>query len=201
MADTHATVIHKAALSRLSTLTGFTTFRKSPMLHVDPKALPCLSVYLMRERMVAEGDANAGEPRFVHTVTLGISGACVASGANDQLDALDTAMSSVLTKLLTDPKFIALVEGVESIDRRNVFEKAAETPLAEVQIEMVVSFRTDWPPVVEDDFKIMHVETTYPNAGTALQKSRTQQVTVAYDLTQNDGLPLPEPDPEPDPAP
>lgn len=163
---------------------AFKTYRKTPMLMVDPSDLPTLGVFIMRERRRADGDENAGEPRFIHELTLGFSGA--ENLETDKVGALATleeTMSLVDDALLTDPRFVNLTEGVLSMDRQSQYSKVGETSLAEIRVEMVLKFRTRYPPVIPDDLETIHVESRYPKSD--VDPAEVQQIVREYDIEQN----------------
>ncbi len=184
--STHAIEIADKALALLRAATfdpPFKSFRRTPLRQVAPDDLPLLMVYILRERRSPDGDANAGEPRFVHRVHLGIAGAVALSDDGAQLETLEAMMANIDDVLLTDPRFINMFEGIESMDRRSQYASVAETPLGEIQIEMVVTFRSYWEPKVPDDFAVLHVETRYPTAAT--DPAEVHQLTREHDVPQN----------------
>jgi len=148
--STDALAIYDEVFARVSTLPGFKTVKKTPMFTVEPGDLPRLGVYILREQAAAEGDTYAGNPRFNHTLTLGYSASVAQSDDELLLVNLDTITNQILPALLSDPSFTKLV-GFVSLDRKLVFTRVGETPLAELQIEMVLDFRTEWAPRVPDD--------------------------------------------------
>jgi len=139
---------------------------------------------LVRELMSPDGDANAGEPRFVHDLSIGLSGAIAITDSGAQLIALDTLMNDLCTKLLSDTDFIAMIEGVNGIDRRLSFTKDSETPLAEIQVEMRVGFRSNWPPLVVDDLQTIHVTSALKLGNTQEEIDGRIQIFREYDLSQ-----------------
>jgi hypothetical protein len=141
-----ATDVWNAAFARVKKLPGFRTVRQNPVDTIQPEMLPLLEVVMLRDQRTADGNANTGEPRFFHRVSLGFEGIIEASEASEQLTKLDAAMNGIDVALLTDPVFVAMVEGFESADCKLVFGRIGETPTASYQMELVVSFRTVWPP-------------------------------------------------------
>src|SRR4051794_581528 len=49
------------------------TIRKNKMLKIQHELLPYLGVYIIDEPMLPDGDANAGNIRFIHTPRIGFS--------------------------------------------------------------------------------------------------------------------------------
>src|ERR1700745_4366465 len=68
------------------------TCRRTKMLAVQTQHLPYLGVYQIDEAMVPDGDANAGDVRFSHTLRIGFS-AMVAN--NDQVIAEQHADAAI----------------------------------------------------------------------------------------------------------
>ncbi|BAR57587.1 hypothetical protein ACVIWV_006189 [Bradyrhizobium diazoefficiens] len=161
----------------------FKSYWRTPMRQVAASDLPLLGVYILRETRGPDGDENAGEIRFIHRLHLGIAGAISNADPGEQLRILEERMAGIDERLLTNPAFVCMIEGVTAMDRRSQYAQVAETPVAEIQIEMVVTFRTYWEPVVPDDFKTMHVETRYPTADA--DPAEVQQITQEYDIPQD----------------
>ncbi|HEV8503714.1 MAG TPA: hypothetical protein VGR63_19235 [Casimicrobiaceae bacterium] len=163
--------------------TRFRTYRKTPMLQVNPGDLPLLGVYILREQRTPMGNANHAEPKFKHSLTLGFSGA-VHADTDDQnkLYQLEETMSEVDDILLTDPKFVNLTEGITAMDRQSQYAKVGETTLFEIRVEMQVEFSGWFPPVVLDDFDTLRVTLQYPpdvDPATVLQIIRIYEINAA----------------------
>lgn len=164
--------------------TRFKTYRKTPMMQVQPTDLPLLGIYIMREKRVPNGNADHAEPRFIHEVTLGFSGAIHAE-TDDQnsIYELEEWMSELDHILLCNPKFVNMTEGINGMDRQSQYAKVGETTLFEIRVEMVIPFRSNFPPGVIDDFNLLHVETQFPDKEHA--ESGTMQIIRVYNLPQN----------------
>lgn len=184
MTTTHALSVVDKVAALASTVAGWKTVRRTPMLQVQPEDLPALGVYLLREQWSPDGDANAGEPQFEHELSIGMSGAIALTDALGQLTTLDGMMASLCTTILSSTSFIAMIEGINSIDRRLTFTKESDTPLAEIQIEMRVGFRSNWPPLVVDDLEVIHVETGLKPGETQQEWDQRQQIKRDYDVSQ-----------------
>src|ERR1041385_5702642 len=105
----YALQLHKAFYDRVSgddaLKDQFATFSRTPMLSLQPETLPRLSVYLLRDSATPDGDANAAEPRFFHTIHIGVSGALVATAEDEKLVKMDAAMARINPLILADPTF------------------------------------------------------------------------------------------------
>jgi hypothetical protein len=182
----YASSVQKSAMGFLQRGFGtrFKTYRNTPMMQVQPSDLPMLGVYILRERRTPNTHANHAEPRFHHQVTLGFSGAIHAETAQqNQLYQLEEWMSELDDILLTNPKFVNLTEGIESMDRQSQYAKVGETTLFEIRVEMVVQFSSNFPPKVDDLLERVVVDTQYPDKEHA--ESGTPQIHRVYELDQN----------------
>lgn len=120
---------------------------------LDTTDLPALSVFLPRETMTPDGDANAGEPSFVNDCTFGIIVSLGFAKPEELKGQLAERADPILDALLQTTAFLRLFESVERIEAETVFAKEGETFIAELQIKFAVRFRTDWPPIVPDRFE------------------------------------------------
>ena len=182
----YASIVHGMAYDLLVAGFGatFKTYRKTPMLQIQPGDLPVLGIHILRERREQDGFANEGEPHFKHMLTMGFSGAVhVQTDQQDELNALEETMSMLDDLLLSDPRFVNLTEGVTSMDRISQYAKVGETTLFEVRVEMTTEFSGRWEPNITDDFNTIHVESRYPSWNT--DPAAVQQVIVQYDINQN----------------
>lgn len=153
MSEEYAAQIWNAAYDRIQAIPGFASFRKTPMLTLQGEKLPCLQCLYMRLQDRPDGDSNTAEPRFFHQFTIGFEAVIAQENAENMMDDLITAMGGINTVLLTDPTFIDLIEGFQSSDGRPVYgQRIAEIPVAMYQREMVVTYRSTWPPVIPDEY-------------------------------------------------
>ena len=169
------------------------TCRKTKMLSVQHQLLPYLGVYIIDETMLPDGDANAGHIRFSHTLRIGFS---VMIANNDQVAAelqIDAAWWRIMNRLWPDQHIMNLLKSsnpdntiIESItrgSRRHVFGAAAlnnETPLAELQYDVSMFFRTGWPPIITDDLEEIDISTGVKIGDTQDEMDQRQQVTRKY---------------------
>jgi hypothetical protein len=181
----YATMVATKAHDNLAAAFGprFKTYRKTPMLQVNPTDLPVLGVYILREQRTPMGNANHAEPKFKHSLTLGFSGA-IHADTDDQNKyyLLEQAMSEVDDVLLTDSKFVNLVEGFTAMDRTSQYAKVGETTLFEIRVEMQMEFSGWFPPKVVDDFNLLHVTLQYPPD---VDPAVVLQIIRIYEINQN----------------
>ena len=161
----------------------FKTYRKTPMMQVNPGDLPMLGVYILREQGAAIGNANHTEPRFQNTLTLGVSGA-IHADTDDQnkFYVLERSMAEVADALLSNPRFVKLTEGFPSADRISQYAKVGETTLFEIRVELQVAYSSWFPPKVDDDFNTLHVTLQYPPG---VDPDTVQEIIRVYELNEN----------------
>jgi hypothetical protein len=193
--QSYALVIRDAFFDAVSSDPFFAdyTCRKTKMLAVQSQLLPYLGVYTLDETMVPDGDANAGDVRFSHTLRIGFS-AMVAN--NDQVIAeqiADAAIWRVMNILWPDQHIMnvllsslpdnTIIESITRGARRPVYgasNLANETPIVEMQYDVSVFYRTSWPPIITDDLYIIDVVTGVKSGDTQAEMANRQQVHVQY---------------------
>jgi hypothetical protein len=158
-----AIAIRDAAYDRLSGLStaGIPLFKYTGFVPVEKEPddqLPSLLVIALSETFTPEGDANAGEPAFINELTLAL--AMAASGNSREKDdaRLTLRTTAVLTTLLRDPTFLAMFEGVTRITAKRDFDTDGERFFARARVDLTIQYRTDFPPIVIDDFLAVEVE-------------------------------------------
>jgi hypothetical protein len=104
--STPALAIRDAIFDRVNGWPGFNEFRRAPHVQVHPDKLPSLAVYLMGETMRPDGDANAGEPKFVSDVVVAVAVIRKAGDAAALEGAIDVDVTDIETALLSDMNFV-----------------------------------------------------------------------------------------------
>jgi hypothetical protein len=181
-----ASEVHKAAFDLAVAGFGarFKTYRKTPMLQVTPQDLPVLGIYRGRRKSVAWGQSNQAEPKFQRELTLGFSvGIHAPTATQDDVLALHDTMEELEDMLLSNPLFVNMSNGFESMDEEAQIAKVGETTLYEIRSLWVVTLgQTIFPPNIPDWFNTLHVESRYPTAQT--DPAEIQQVIVQYDVDE-----------------
>eukprot|EP01037_Dinobryon_pediforme_P017838 gene17838-18066_t len=141
----------------LKTLSGYKLFSREPAPDLAAEDLPRVAVFILSENLVPDGDANAGEPKFEATTTIGIS---VVRGFTDPatLDGqIDTDVDAIENLLLTDSTFIGWgagvpvpFESISGITRRRQYPQNGETYFLELRLEIQFLTRVSYAPVIND---------------------------------------------------
>jgi Bacterial Ig-like domain (group 3) len=202
LTQSYSLVIRDIFFAAVADVPFFTSFtkRKSPQIQIQQQDIPYLGVYIVGERHVPDGDLNAGEIRFYHTLTIGFS---VIILNNDPVKTelkLDQAYWAIMNRLWPDQYIMNMldtmaygypalmnnpdnvrVEGISGGLRRNVWgdsKLSNELPLAEMQYEVQCVYRTNWPPVITDELDTIIVTSEFGDP-----PSSTLPVTSVYDFS------------------
>jgi hypothetical protein len=165
--------IHAKALQLLQQGFGdtFKTYRRTPMLQIQPGDLPVLAVHLLRERRVVDGQSNQGEPMFIHDITLGFSGAVnMETDKQDQISALEEWMATIDDILFSDAGFVKMTEGFTAMDRVGQYAKVGETTLFEIRVEVSIQTRSYFEPRIHDVLATVDVKTVGPDGTPVLEQ-------------------------------
>lgn len=200
--NSYSQIIRDGAIERIGLMSFFDTFKKfsrSPQLPIQSQNIPYVGVYVVDDNFVPDGDLNAGEIKFTHTFRLGFSVFILNNNPDEMEDKLDEAYWAIMNGLLRDPTFInftqshlidkTAIEGISKGTRRNIYGNAVkenEMPIAEMRLELSMTYRTNWPPIINDNLETIHVTTGFPLGGTAEDQAKVQQVVAEYDLVPDD---------------
>lgn len=179
--QSYSLVIRDMLLAKLAAAPFFKSFtvRKSRALQVQMQLLPYLGAYIVDEQMAPDGDANAGEIRFIHTLRIGFSVIIVNNDPEVCEAKLDQAFWSIMNTLWRDEYLMNFVDTraypggvgnpdntrIESVSRgarRHVYGATGlnnETPIGEMQYEASVVYRSNFPPIITDDLLQVRVRT------------------------------------------
>jgi hypothetical protein len=162
-------------------------YKSTPALPIQPEDIPLCGVYFLKEDMGPDGDANAGEPRFIHTVTTGFSVWIQNNDPEHIEDKLDRLFMSILQGLMTDYTLYYNdeweIEGFQRGSRTHHFGTVGsnnEMPIAELRFDLAFNFRTYWPPIVTAELRTIHVDIE-PDGMT----DEVLDIGVRYDLPQD----------------
>src|SRR5262249_16195485 len=170
---------------------GFKLVRNS-QVPLQARDLPVLGVYLLPERTTPDGDLDGGTIRFVHQFGIGFSVVIANNDPDVAEQKLDAAWWSLMNGLWRNAGLTNLInssnadntrlEGISLGVRRFMYGALGanqETPIAELQYEVTGQYRSDWVPIITDDFVEM-VETVIPSG---YDPTQTEPVDVRYEFT------------------
>jgi hypothetical protein len=180
--------------------------RKNKMLTIPLESLPYLGVYIIDEIMGPDGEPNQTEIKFSHTARIGFS---VIVPYNDPVVAekiIDAAFWHIMNRLWRDPVIMNVLHAnslsnpdnirVESINRgvrKHVYGTAQannETPTAELQYDVSIYYRSEWPPIIADELEGIDMRTGVKADDTVVDMAQRQQagVTVDYETAASTGV-------------
>jgi hypothetical protein len=188
-ATSYAMIVRDEMLARLKTMPFFSTFKfgTNKAEQIQPELIPFLGVYFISEDLTAEGDPNAGEPRFHSSALYGFS---VVVQNNDGAAAelkLDEAWTLIMDRLFTDPSLYlnprAKIQAYVRGNRTHQFGSAGadnSIPVAESRFTLMCDLGViDFPPIVDNVLAKVHFSTKYPLGDDTTQ---IQQVVAEWDL-------------------
>lgn len=185
-----------AALVQMPFFHGWKS-RRCKMLKVQPEHLPYLGVYLVDEDMRPDGDANAGDIRFSHTLRLGFSAVIAVNDPVQSELKLDQAFWQIMNGVWSNDKLTNLLrsdmdentrfEGVPRGTRKHVWGSAGlnnELPIGEMQYVASIFYRTQFAPLIPDDLLRMHIETVpLASDGTVPDADEVKRIISEYEFT------------------
>jgi hypothetical protein len=194
-ASTEAIIVRDKIVAKMKNMPFFSTFNftTNKATSIEPSNVPFAGVYFINEDLTPDGDTNAGEVRFRSMAMYGISVIVQNNDAQSAEYKLDEAWQLLTVSMFTDPKMYnwknvgrpgeVAIQGFTRGNRSHQFGNAGAdnaTPIAELRFTLTCDLGTlDFPPVIEDDFKKMHIETRYP-AGS--DPAEVQQTTAEWDI-------------------
>jgi Bacterial Ig-like domain (group 3) len=199
--QSYSLVIRDTFFDAVAALAFFSTFtkRKSKQLQIQPQDLPYLGVYIVDEQMTPDGDANAGDVRFIHTLRIGFS---VIIQNNDPVSSeieLDKSFWAIMHRLWPDQYIMNMldtrsypggigtpdntrVEGIVRGTRRHLWGNntlSNEMPVAELQYDVSCTYRSTWPPIIVDELDTIITTTELGDPPDSVQ-----HITSVYDFTE-----------------
>jgi hypothetical protein len=170
--------------------------RRSKQLPIQQPLLPYLGVYIIDELMPPDGDLNAGDIRFIHTLRIGFQ---VIIESNDPVAAeleLDAAFWAIMNGLWSNTGLTNMItttlpdntrfEGVERGTRRHVWGVIGrgETPIGELEYIASIRLRTEWYPSGFPDLLEINVQTVpLADDGTVPPAAQVQRIISDYEFT------------------
>lgn len=189
MSASYAMIVRNAMLARARAMVNFAGFKFSTNKaeQVQPEQIPFVGIYFINEDLLADGDANAGEPRFHSQVLYGFSIIVQNNDAAAAENTLDDAWVLLTNGLFTDPSLYlnpaAQIQGYTRGNRTHQFGNAGadnSIPIAECRFTLTIDLGVyDFPPLVPDVLSKVRLDTRYP-AGS--DPAEVQQIGAEYDL-------------------
>lgn len=165
------------AVARMPFFANYTK-RKNKMLQIMPDLLPFLGVYMLDETMTPDGDANAGNIRFSHALRIGFSVMVLNNDEERAEQTIDGAFWTLMNGLWNDAHLNnvfntldpatqiqnvnnVMFESITRGTRRHVYGNARdnETPVAELQYDVTVFYRSEWEPDITDELLLIDIKT------------------------------------------
>jgi hypothetical protein len=189
MSSSYSMIVRDAMLARVKAMVPFAGFKFSTNKaeQVQPEQIPFVGIYFINEDLLADGDANAGEPRFRSITTYGFSIIVQNNDAAAAENTLDDAWVLLTNGLFTDPSLYlsqaAQIEGYQRGTRTHQFGSTGadnSIPIAECRFTLSISLGVnDFPPLVPDVLSKVRLDTRYPGGA---DPDEIQQVGAEYDL-------------------
>ena len=195
-------VIRDMLLTKLVTAPFYAGFkiRKSRQLPTQINQLPTLGVYLVKEDMSPDGDANHGDIDMIHSLTIGFSVVIINNDPEATQEKLNEAYWVIMNWLWRDPYLMNMIDtraypgGIGNPDNVRIealmngswrfYDHAPlnnETPMSELRYEQTLRYRADYTPIITDDFLSMRVETVpMDDDGTFPPADEVQRIVTEY---------------------
>lgn len=157
--------IRNATFARVAAVPGIVKTFKARILPRQDADVPYASVWNAGDRTEPNGDANVGEPSFIHHLTVVVDVMVAAETEADAGDLAETLAERIRAALLTDPSWLDFVEAVERCEVRYAYPKDAEALFVQGMIEIEVLIRSAWPPALPNDLKTIAVTSKTPVLG------------------------------------
>ena len=152
------TELRQNAATKLAARPEFAEVRTDDQTPEISKPGVVLRVHLRRGRLTADGDANTGVPSFDRVATIAID--LFRVGGTGLETSAEGDVDLILKTLLTDPDFLANIEGVLSISIDFEPRREGQHRAIDAAIEIEIQDFIDFEPVITDDLEAVRVETT-----------------------------------------
>lgn len=159
---TSAALIRDAIVSRLEAMqmSGQPRFRKvqaDPQPQMQPDNYPAAAVFIVREVMSPEGDANTGPIRFIADAWIAIKVVRGTGKADDNSALIDADADAIFTTLFTDEEFTtldpatAMFESIEHVERQRLMPQEAESYIAALSLTIQFRYRLKYEVALDHD--------------------------------------------------
>lgn len=136
----------------------FKRVQKDPQPKFQPDDWPSVAVFIRRSSNQPDGDGNAGDIRFVSDVTIAVVIERGVGRPEDLSASVDDDAEAIKTALFTDASFTsfgpsAFFESVEQIEQMRIEPNDTDAYRAIVVMLITFRVRTEYEPVVDDDYE------------------------------------------------
>ena len=147
MSTSYAMIVRDAMLARAQAMPAFTGFKfgTNKAEQIQPEKIPWLGIYFINEDLLADGDINAGEPRFHELALYGFSIIIQNNDAAAAENTLDAAWAVLTSGLFTDPSLYlnpaAQIQGYARGNRTHQFGSTGadnSIPIAECRFTLTI---------------------------------------------------------------
>ena len=150
------TAIRDGAVAVLKATGYFRNVYKQKTTPTKDDQLPAAAVWMVRDDTAPMGDANVGTPSFDHTYTLCID-VLLTAASDDALTAtLDDFSLKTRAALLCDADWRQTFEGIERCSIHPIYPKETNLFFVQAAIEVVVTFRSAWPPYLPNTLEAIN---------------------------------------------
>ncbi len=147
------TAIRDGAVAVLEATGYFKKVYRQKTTPTKDDQLPFAAVWVVRDDTEPMGDSNKGTPSFDHTYTLCIDVGMKAANDDALTEVLDDLGLKTRTALLCDNGWRQTFEGIERCSIHPIYPKETTFVFVQAAIEVVVTFRSAWPPYLPNDFR------------------------------------------------
>ena len=153
------TAIRDGAVAVLKATGYFKNVYRNKTTPTKDDQLPFAAVWMVRDETTPMGDANVGTPSFDHTYTLCIDVGMTAASDDALTATLDDLSLKTRTALLCDNDWRQTFEGIERCSIHPVYPKETNLFFVQASIEVVVTFRSAWPPYLPNTLESVGIIT------------------------------------------
>jgi len=142
----HATLVDATAARLIAAGVCGGNIAKDRDEPADMSELPIAIVHVMADKARADGGPRTGVPDFRHELALCVDVYAKGQSGAGVKGALYAAGEAVLQALLTDAAWLAIGDGVASIEQSYLLPKEGDYITSGLRIELVVLHASVWHP-------------------------------------------------------
>lgn len=162
-----STYIRDAMFTRINTLYPWKSTRKAPAPTLQVSDVTALGVFLLRETMNPDGDANTGPPRYIVDAFISVAVVDLATDPEVLEGSVDAKIDNIRDTLLRDHTFIdlrwtdgsAIIDSIPSITRTYQFPTNGEAYFLECRLQFQVRYFCYFDPIAPNALLEVDVDT------------------------------------------